>query len=83
MLKEHGQTITVQMPMSLIVNDTDAMADAAEKGIGIGRIITPMIQQQLDIGIVKPVLQKHWPLFWTVCLFCSKQSKSFESESFN
>lgn len=60
MLQENGQTITVQMPMGLIVNDTDAMVDAAEKGIGIGRIITPMIQQQLDDGIVKPVLEKHW-----------------------
>ena len=60
MLQENGQTITVQMPMGLIVNDTDAMVDAAEKGIGIGRIITPMIQQQLDDGILKPVLEKHW-----------------------
>lgn len=59
-LQQKGQTITVQMPMALIVNDTDAMIDAAEKGLGIGRVITPMVQQQLADGSLKPVLEKHW-----------------------
>lgn len=60
LLQEHGQTITVQMPLALIVNDTDAMVDAAEKGLGIGRIVTPMIQNQLDSGQLKPVLPTYW-----------------------
>ncbi|WP_419811976.1 LysR family transcriptional regulator [Bacterioplanoides sp.] len=60
LLQEHGQAITVQMPLALIVNDTDAMVDAAEKGLGIGRIVTPMIQNQLDSGQLKPVLPTYW-----------------------
>ncbi|MCV6588887.1 MAG: LysR family transcriptional regulator [Marinobacterium sp.] len=49
-----------QMPIALIVNDTDAMVDAAEKGLGIGRIVTPMIRQQLTEGRLQPILESWW-----------------------
>ena len=55
-----GQTITVNMPLALVVNDTDAMVDAAEKGLGIGRIVRPMVAEHLKSGAVKPVLEPYW-----------------------
>lgn len=60
LLMHQGQEMSVQMPMALIVNDTDAMVDAAEKGLGIGRIVTPMVQDQLSSGLLKPVLESCW-----------------------
>lgn len=55
-----GQTITVNMPLALVVNDTDAMVDAAEKGLGIGRIVRPMVAERLKSGALKPVLEPYW-----------------------
>ena len=61
-LKLHsaGQTISVTMPLALIVNDTDAMIDAAEKGLGIGRIVTPMVSDHLANGSLISVLEPYW-----------------------
>ena len=59
-LVRKGELITVQAPIALIVNDTDAMVDAAEKGLGIGRIVMPIVTKHLNDGRLKPVLEKHW-----------------------
>lgn len=59
-LKQAEQTITIKMPIALIVNDTDAMLDAAEKGLGIGRMVTPMIETQLANGQLVPILKESW-----------------------
>lgn len=59
-LHQKGQTFTVDMPSSLIVNDTDLMIDAAEKGLGIGRLVTPAVADKLSDGSLKPVLEKYW-----------------------
>lgn len=59
-LVQNSQSITVDMPHGLIVNDTDAMLDAAENGLGIGRIITPMVEDKLESGEVKPILKDYW-----------------------
>ncbi|WP_343565142.1 LysR family transcriptional regulator [Kiloniella sp. b19] len=59
-LLDKGHSTTVQMPLALIVNDTDAMVDAAEKGLGIGRIITPMVSEKFRNGFLNPILKDHW-----------------------
>lgn len=59
-LKQGEQDIAVEMPVSLIVNDTDAMVDAAESGLGIGRIIAPLAREQLKNGRLVPILEAHW-----------------------
>ncbi|WP_117234967.1 LysR family transcriptional regulator [Vibrio maerlii] len=59
-LKQGEQDIAVAMPVSLIVNDTDAMVDAAENGLGIGRIIAPLVREQLSNGKLIPILEEHW-----------------------
>ncbi len=59
-LKDNGQDLTIQPPIALIVNDTDAMVDACEKGLGIGRMVEPMITEQVKAGKLVPVLKDYW-----------------------
>ncbi|MTI11804.1 LysR family transcriptional regulator [Sansalvadorimonas verongulae] len=59
-LINNGQDVPIQMPTALIVNDTDAVVDAAEKSLGIGRIVEPMVHKQLESGTLKPVLEECW-----------------------
>ena len=50
LLDDQGQTITVEMPNALIVNDTSLMVDAALKGLGIGRIVEPIVSEAIANG---------------------------------
>ena len=59
-LDNNGQDITVDMPLGLIVNDTDVMVDAAVNGLGIGRVIEPMIDDLLADNQLVPVLEPYW-----------------------
>lgn len=56
----NSHTVTVNMPVAMIVNDTDIMIDAAEKGLGIGRIVAPMLKQQFGNRSLKPLLKPYW-----------------------
>ena len=60
LLNDNGQQHTVRGKTALIVNDTDAMIDAAIKGLGIGRIVTPMIENQFTEGQLSPLLERYW-----------------------
>ena len=59
-LLEAGQQVKIDMPLGLIVNDTDLMVDAALKGLGIGRMIEPMVAEQLASGELIPVMEPYW-----------------------
>ena len=59
-LNNQGQDITVDMPLGLVVNDTDVMVDAAVNGLGIGRVIEPMIADLLADKQLVPVLEPYW-----------------------
>lgn len=59
-LNDKGETIRVTPPLSMIVNDTDLMIDAASKGLGIGRIVEPMIREALSSGKLIPILEEYW-----------------------
>jgi len=57
----HGnQKVVVDMPAGLIINDTDMMIDAAKQGIGIGRILEPIVKNELEEGTLLPVLKEKW-----------------------
>ncbi|MBQ4812485.1 LysR family transcriptional regulator [Pseudoalteromonas luteoviolacea] len=60
LLDNQGETLPVDMPHSLIVNDTDLMLDAALSGLGIGRIVAPMVQDYFDSKQLVPVLKNYW-----------------------
>ncbi|MDK9737330.1 LysR family transcriptional regulator [Vibrio sp. D404a] len=57
---EKGNTVNVKIPTALTVNDTDLMVDAAKKGLGLGRIISPMVEPLFKSGELVPVLEQHW-----------------------
>ncbi|KZN31001.1 hypothetical protein N480_03315 [Pseudoalteromonas luteoviolacea S2607] len=60
LLDNQGETLPVDMPHALVVNDTDLMLDAALNGLGIGRIVAPMVQDYFDNQTLVPVLQNYW-----------------------
>lgn len=59
-LIENGRQVRVEMPIALIVNDTDLMVDAALRGLGIGRMVEPVVAAALREGTLEPVLKAHW-----------------------
>ncbi|MDN2481346.1 LysR family transcriptional regulator [Vibrio agarivorans] len=74
-LVKSNETITVDMPVSLIVNDTYAAVDAAEKGLGIGRIIAPLVKEHFDDGRLQPVLPSYWISYPGFYLFYPQHSQ--------
>lgn len=74
-LRHEDEDITVKMPKALIVNDTDAMLDAAEKGLGIGRMVTPMVSDKLSSGQFKPILQEYWYPYSGLYLYFARNSQ--------
>ena len=59
-LVNNGEELTVDMPVALVSNDTDIMIDGAIKGVGIGRLIEPMVAAHFANQSLLPILKKHW-----------------------
>lgn len=74
-LNNQGETITVNMPTALIVNDTDVMIDAAHNGLGIGRIVTPMVEEGFKKGEIVPVLEKYWQPYSGLYVYFHKNTQ--------
>lgn len=69
-LDDNGQTLTVEMPTPIIVNDTDVMADAVRKGIGIGRIFERNHRLLADHQTnFIPILEDYWVRYPDVYLY--------------
>lgn len=75
MLTKDGVEFEVEMPTSLIVNDTDLMVDAASKGLGIGRIVEPIVEQALEENRLIPVLPEYWPVIPGLSLYFAQNSQ--------
>ncbi|MCG7532777.1 LysR family transcriptional regulator [Psychrobium sp. MM17-31] len=60
LLNNNGETLTVDVPNALVVNDTDVMLDAALQGLGIGRMVAPIIEPYLEDGQLMPILKDYW-----------------------
>lgn len=74
-LMENGQPRTIEMPFSLICNDSEMAIDAIRQGIGIGRIFEPQWQQQPDKADFIPVLEAHWQPFPPHYLYFQPQAQ--------
>lgn len=74
-LNNQGETITVNMPTALIVNDTDVMIDAAHNGLGIGRIVTPMVEEGFKKGEIVPVLEDYWQPYSGLYVYFHKNTQ--------
>lgn len=55
-----GQSLEINAPTALIVNDTDAVIDASLKGLGIGRILDVLVRAPITCGELLPVMEAHW-----------------------
>ncbi|MGY3571214.1 LysR family transcriptional regulator [Vibrio paucivorans] len=74
-LIKDGETLTVKTPAALVVNDTEIMIDASIKGLGIGRIVEPMVKQYFDKGSLVPVLPESWPTLSGLYVYFHKNSQ--------
>lgn len=74
-LQHQHHNISRQMPVTMIVNDTDLIIDAALKGIGIGRILEPVVRQHIDSGRLIPILPDCWPTFAGLYLYFYKNAQ--------
>ena len=60
LLDQDGSTITVEMPLAMIVNDTNISIDAAKAGIGIGRFLATLTEKHFKDGTLIPILEDYW-----------------------
>lgn len=65
----NGQPHTVEMPTSLIINDSEMAIDAIRQGFGIGRIFEPQYQRLENKTDLLPILQTHWQTFQPLYLY--------------
>lgn len=74
-LNQKSETVTVNMPIALIVNDTDLMVDAAINGLGIGRIVTPIVENDFAQGLIVPVLEEFWQPYSGLYVYFHKNTQ--------
>lgn len=74
-LDKKGEKLTVELPNALIVNDTDLMVDATLKGLGIGRIVEPMIEHLIQENKLIPVLKDYWYPYSPLYVFFHRNSQ--------
>lgn len=70
-----GESISVSMPHALVVNDTDLMIDAAKRGLGIGRIVAPIVDKYFASKELVPVLMPHWYPYSGLYLYFQQHSQ--------
>ncbi|UOO81068.1 LysR family transcriptional regulator [Uruburuella testudinis] len=74
-LDDKGQDLTVDMPVSVMVNDIEVMNDAVRKGLGIGRIFDLTWRLLPDREDFIPVLQDYWQRYPAVYLYYPQHSQ--------
>lgn len=74
-LNDNGKEVAVEMPLAMISNDIDVMADAVRQGIGIGRIFEPHCRLLPDAADFIPVLPDYWQDYPAVSLYYLQNSR--------
>ncbi|WP_108650969.1 LysR family transcriptional regulator [Dongshaea marina] len=74
-LIENREQIRVDMPTALIVNDTDAVIDAALQGMGIGRLIETAVEPYLRTGALIALLPEYWIEYPGLYLYFAQNSQ--------
>lgn len=75
LLKQDGDTVTVEMPTAMIINDTDVIIDAALEGVGVGRFLAPLVEKHFKQGTLVPILQSYWYEYPGLYLYFSQNSQ--------
>ncbi|GAA6167385.1 LysR family transcriptional regulator [Sessilibacter corallicola] len=74
-LEKGANKIEVKASPAVIVNDTDMMVDAARKGLGIGRIVEPIVTTEFDNKQLIPVLKQYWATYPGLFLYFPQNSQ--------
>jgi DNA-binding transcriptional LysR family regulator len=61
-LENYAPALPSDLSVALIVNDTCAIVDSAMAGLGIGRVLEPVVAPYLTRGALVPVLEPYWPV---------------------
>lgn len=75
-LNERGKETAVEMPLAMVTNDIDVMADAVRQGVGIGRIFEPHCNLLPDAADFIPVLPNYWQEYPAVSLYYLQNSRA-------
>ena len=54
------QKVRIDMPGAIIINDTDMMIDATLSGLGIGRVLEPIVKPYFEDGSLIPIMKEKW-----------------------
>lgn len=74
-LMRDGEEVRIDMPTALVVNDTGMMVDAAIRGLGIGRMVLPVVAPALASGALCPILRPAWRTIPGLHLFYPQHSQ--------
>ncbi|OOF41679.1 LysR family transcriptional regulator [Rodentibacter mrazii] len=75
-LMVNGQPQLIEMPMSLIINDSEMMIDAIRQGFGVGRIFEPQYERLESKMDLLPILKPHWQTFQPLYLYYPPKSQN-------
>lgn len=59
----------------LVTNNTELIVDAALKGLGVSRIVEPMVADLLAKKQLIPVLEAHWHTYSGLYLFFHRNTQ--------
>lgn len=77
-LEQHGESKSIDMPVSIICNDIENIADSVRAGLGIGRLFTPIVQKFSDRKNFMPVLESYWKTYPPVYLYYPQASQKIK-----
>ncbi len=71
-----GYPQVIDMPVSLIINDSEMVIDAIQQGLGIGRIFEPQYERLINRENLLPILEPYWQTFQPLYLYYQPKSQN-------
>ncbi len=68
-VENYPAPLPADLSVALVVNDTYAIIDAALEGLGIGRVLEPVVQRFFTQGDLLPILEPYWPICPPIYLY--------------
>ena len=68
-VENYPAPLPADLSVALVVNDTYAIIDAALEGLGIGRVLEPVVQRFFTQGDLVPILEPYWPICPPIYLY--------------
>lgn len=74
-LNRDGEELTVDMPVSIVTNDIDVIANGVRQDLGIGRLFEPVRRHLPDRDAFIPVLEPYWRNYPALYLYFPQNSQ--------